>query len=205
MGVYDRFIGPALIACACSAGPISRQREKVVPLASGEVLELGMGAGANLPFYNKAQVTGVFAVEPNESMRRRASAVAAETDLPVTLVDGVGESLPYDAGRFDCVVCTYTLCTVQDVAKTLAEARRVLKPGGRFLFCEHGQAPDEDVYRWQRWIEPLWKPIGGGCHLTRRPAAAIRDAGLNTSWQEQFYLPGTPRPMGWTEWGEATV
>ena len=189
MGFYDRYIGPALIACACSAGPISRQREKVVPLASGDVLELGMG---------------VFAVEPNASMRQRAEKVAAETALPVHLIDGVGEQLPYETGRFDCVVCTYTLCTVQDVARTLAEARRVLKSGGRFLFCEHGRAPDADVLRWQRRIEPIWKPIGGGCHLTRQPGAAIREAGLAVSWQEQFYLPGTPRPMGWTEWGEAT-
>jgi len=204
MGFYDRYIGPALIACACSAGPISRQREKVVPLASGDVLELGMGAGANLPFYDRERVKGVFAVEPNASMRQRAEKVAAETALPVHLIEGVGEQLPYETGRFDCVVCTYTLCTVQDVARTLAEARRVLKPGGRFLFCEHGRAPDADVLRWQRRIEPIWKPIGGGCHLTRQPGAAIREAGLSVSWQEQFYLPGTPRPLGWTEWGEAT-
>jgi len=169
------------------------------------VLELGMGAGANLPFYDRSRVSGVFAVEPNAAMRERALKVAAETTIPVNLIDGVGEQLPYDAGRFDCVVCTYTLCTVHDVARTLAEARRVLKPGGRFLYCEHGRAPDADVYRWQRWIEPLWKPIGGGCHLTRQPGAAIREAGLAVDWQEQFYLPGTPRPMGWTEWGEATV
>ena len=203
MGFYDRVIGPALIACACSAGPISRQREKVVPLAAGDVLELGMGAGANLPFYDRERVTGIFAVEPNAAMRARAEKVAAETALPVTLIDGVGEHLPYDTGRFDCVVCTYTLCTVQDVARTLAEARRVLKPGGRFLYCEHGRAPDEDVLRWQRRIEPFWKPIGGGCHLTRRPEAAIREAGFAVDWREAFYLPGTPRPMGWTEWGEA--
>jgi len=203
MGFYDRVIGPALIACACSARPIARQREKVAPLAAGEVLELGMGAGANLPFYDRSRVTGVHAVEPSAAMRRRAEAAAVATALPVTILDGVGEQLPFDAGRFDCVLCTYTLCTVQDVARTLAEARRVLKPGGRFLFCEHGAAPDADVARWQRRIEPIWKPIGGGCHLTRHPGEAIRAAGFAVSWQDQFYLPGTPRPMGWTEWGEA--
>ena len=185
MGFYDRVIGPALIACACSAGPISRQREKVVPLAAGDVLELGMGAGANLPFYDRERVTGVFAVEPNAAMRARAEKVAAETALPVSLIDGVGEHLPYDTGRFDCVVCTYTLCTVQDVARTLAEARRVLKPGGRFLFCEHGRAPDEDVLRWQRRIEPFWKlsphpPSGGrdpGGWVCRRLAGGFLPAG----------------------------
>jgi len=114
------------------------------------------------------------------------------------------EALPYEAGSFDCVVCTFTLCSVQDPAATLAEARRVLKPGGRFIFCEHGLAPDADVVKWQRRIEPFWTPFAGGCHLTRAVATSIEAAGFQLTRLEKMYLPKTPRVLGWNEWGEAT-
>ena len=205
MGFYDRVIGPALIACACSAGPISRQREKVVPLAAGDVLELGMGAGANLPFYDRERVTGVFAVEPNAAMRARAEKVAAETALPVSLIDGVGEHLPYDTGRFDCVVCTFTLCSVGDPGAALAQAKRVLKPGGRLLYCEHGLSPDPNLAKWQRRWEPLWKRMAGGCHLTRPITSAIEAAGFKTEWTDSMVLPGAPAIAAWSEWGSAAV
>ncbi len=205
MGLYDRYIMPMLISCACAAGPIMKQRAKVVPGASGDVLELGMGAGSNLEFYDKTRVQKVFAVEPSAGMRTRAVAAAAAVDLPVEIMDGVGEDLPFADHSFDCIVCTYTLCTVSDVARTLSEAKRVLRPGGRFLFCEHGLAPDEDVAVWQRRIEPIWKPIGGGCHLTRRAVDAITAAGFTVEKRDQFYLPRTPRVVGWTEWGEARI
>jgi SAM-dependent methyltransferase len=205
MGFYERVIMPAFISCACSAKPIMRQRAKIVPRASGEVLELGMGAGSNIPYYDTAKVARVRAVEPNANMRERASAVAREASLPVEIMEGVGESLPFANQSFDCVVCTYTLCTVSDVASTLAEAKRVLKPGGRFLFCEHGLAPDAGVAKWQRRIEPIWKPIGGGCHLTRDAVEAIRSAGFKVTDHENMYLPNTPHVVGWTEWGEAVA
>ena len=204
MGFYEKYFGASLIACACSAKPIAKQREKIVPRAYGDVLELGMGAGPNIVYYDRDKVTCVHAVEPSETMRRKASEAASASDLKINLIEGVGEHLPYDSERFDCVVCTYTLCTVSDVAATLAEARRVLKPGGRFLFCEHGLAPDVDVQKWQRRVEPIWKPIGSGCHLTRNATSAISKV-FAIDWQEHFYLPNTPKILGWTEWGEATV
>ncbi len=205
MGFYERHIAPVLISCACSAKPIGRQREKVVPLAFGEVLELGMGAGANLPYYDRSKVAKVSAVEPNAQMRSRATKAAAEAGIEIKLLDGVGERLPFEDGSFDCIVCTYTLCTVGDVAKTLAELRRVLKPEGRLFYCEHGRAPDAEVERWQRRIEPIWTPLGGGCRLTRTPGQSIKAQGFAVEWQDQFYLPNTPRAFGWTEWGAATV
>jgi ubiquinone/menaquinone biosynthesis C-methylase UbiE len=205
MGFYERHIAPVLISCACSAKPIGRQREKVVPLAYGEVLELGMGAGANLPYYDRSKVANVSAVEPNAQMRSRAAKAAAEAGIEIKLLDGVGERLPYEDRSFDCVVCTYTLCTVGDVGKTLGELRRVLKPEGRLLYCEHGRAPDAEVERWQRRIEPIWTPLGGGCRLTRTPGKSIREHGFAVEWQDQFYLPNTPRSFGWTEWGAASV
>ena len=205
MGFYERHIAPVLISCACSAKPIGRQRGKVVPLAYGEVLELGMGAGANLPYYDRTKVANVSAVEPNAQMRSRAAKAAAEAGIEIKLLDGVGERLPFEDRSFDCIVCTYTLCTVGDVGKTLSELRRVLKPDGRLFYCEHGRAPDAEVERWQRRIEPIWTPLGGGCRLTRTPGQSIREHGFAVEWQDQFYLPNTPRSFGWTEWGAATV
>jgi SAM-dependent methyltransferase len=124
--------------------------------------------------------------------------------MPAHIVDGRSEALPFEAASFDCVVCTFTLCSVQDPAAALAEARRVLKPKGRLIFCEHGLAPDAEVVKWQRRIEPVWKRLAGGCHLTRPVAPAIQAAGFRLARLETMYLPGTPRWAGWNEWGEAT-
>ncbi len=203
MGLYDRYVVPWLLNCACSTKPIRYQRAKVVPNASGRVLELGMGSGLNLPFYDAAKVTGLEAVEPSEPLRRRAEEAVSGAAIPVTVKEGRAEQLPYDDHSFDCVVCTFTLCSVQDPAASLAEARRVLKPGGRLLFCEHGLAPDPDVVKWQRRIEPVWKHIAGGCHLTRPVFSAIEVAGFRLQRRETMYLPGTPRWAGWNEWGAA--
>jgi ubiquinone/menaquinone biosynthesis C-methylase UbiE len=203
-GLWERYVVPPLINCACGVKPIQKQREKVVPGASGRVLELGMGSGLNLPFYDAAKVTSLEAVEPSEGLRKRGEAAGAAAAIPTHIVDGRGEALPYEPGAFDCVVCTFTLCSVQDPAAVLAEAKRVLKPSGRFLFCEHGLAPDPDVVKWQRRIEPFWTPFAGGCHLTRPVAKSIQAAGFHLTRLETMYLPGAPRWAGWNEWGEAT-
>lgn len=202
-GLYERYVVPWLINCACSARPIERQRAKVVPLAEGRVLELGMGGGLNLPFYDAAKVTALDAVEPSERLRRMAETAARDAGPAVRVAAGRAEALPFEAGAFDTVVCTYTLCSVQDPAAALSEARRVLKPGGRLLFCEHGLAPDAEVVRWQRRIEPFWKRLAGGCHLSRPVSPAIEAAGFRLVRRETMYLPGTPRWAGWNEWGEA--
>ncbi|MDB5429951.1 MAG: SAM-dependent methyltransferase [Caulobacter sp.] len=201
---YDRHIMPRLIGCACGSKPIMKQRAKIVPLAEGRVLELGMGGGLNLAFYDPAKVTSVAGVDPSAALRARAEAAPRPEGLKVKLRDGTAESLPYEDHSFDCVVCTFTLCSVQDPDKALAEARRVLKPKGRLLFCEHGLAPDIDVRRWQFRVEPVWKAIAGGCHLTRPVAASIAKAGFLMDRVEKMYLPGTPRIAGWNEWGVAT-
>ena len=202
---YDRHIMPRLIGCACAAKPIMKQREKVVPLASGKVLELGMGGGLNLAFYDPAKVESVAGVDPSAELRKRAEAAPRPAGLKVDLRDGTAEKLPYGDRSFDCVVCTFTLCSVQSPSAALAEARRVLKPGGRLLFCEHGVAPDMAVVRWQHRVEPVWRAIAGGCHLTRDIASAIARAGFELHRVEKMYLPGTPKTLGWNEWGEARV
>ena len=200
---YDRHIMPRLIGCACAARPIMRQRAKVVPFAEGRVLELGIGGGLNLGFYDPAKVTSVQGVDPSAELRVRAEAAPRPEGVEVKVSDGTAEALPFEDASFDSVVCTFTLCTVHTPAKALAEARRVLKPGGRLFFCEHGLAPDVEVSRWQRRIEPFWKPIGGGCHLTRPVGSAIAAAGFALERHETMYLPKTPRIFGWNEWGVA--
>jgi ubiquinone/menaquinone biosynthesis C-methylase UbiE len=201
--LYDRFVLPRLLKCACSAPPIMKQRQKVVPGARGRVLELGIGMGLNLPFYDVEQVESVTGVDPAAELRTLAEAAPRDPRLVVRVEDGTAEALPFDAASFDCVVCTFTLCSVRDPTLALAEARRVLKPGGRFLYCEHGLSPEPEVAKWQRRIEPIWKRISGGCHLTRAVTTAIEAAGFNVARHDSMYLPRAPRVAGWNEWGEA--
>lgn len=200
---YDRFILPKLLGLACSSPPMMKQRTKVVPKAEGRVLELGVGMGLNLRYYDPAKVSEVMGVDPSAELR--AVALAAERDprLTVRIEDGTAEALPFEDKSFDTVVCTFTLCSVCTPRQALAEARRVLKPGGRFLFCEHGLAPDSGVAKWQRRIEPIWKRIAGGCHLTRPVASAIGEAGFKVETLETMYVPKTPQFAGWNEWGSA--
>ena len=200
---YERRILPALLTRACSSPPMMKQRAKIVPLATGRVLELGIGMGLNLGLYDPTKVESVTGVDPAPELRAIAEAAPRDPRLQVTVADGTAETLPFDDAAFDTVVCTFTLCSVHSPAKALAEARRVLKPGGRVLFCEHGLAPDTDVAEWQRRVEPVWKRLAGGCHLTRPIAEAIGAAGFQMGRVETMYVPGTPRIAGWNEWGEA--
>ena len=155
----------------------------------------------NLAFYDPDKVASVTGVDPSEGLRAKASAAPRPDGLKVEILDGQAERLPFDAVSFDTIVCTYTLCSVGSPMSALAEARRVLKPDGRFLFSEHGLAPDPDVERWQHRLEPVWKRLAGGCHLTRPVAASIEQSGFAIETVETMYLPGTPRAMGWSEWG----
>ncbi|MDP3869302.1 class I SAM-dependent methyltransferase [Phenylobacterium sp.] len=200
---YERRILPRLLTCACTSSPIMKQRAKIVPLASGRVLELGIGMGLNLALYDADKVESVAGVDPAAELRALAQAAPRDPRLAVSVVEGTAEALPFPDASFDSIVCTFTLCSVQAPATALAEARRVLKPGGRFLFCEHGLAPDADVAKWQRRVEPIWKRLAGGCHLTRPVAGTIAASGFSIQNLETFYLPKTPKIAGWNEWGVA--
>lgn len=202
--LYDRFILPKLLACGCSSPPMMKQRAKIVPRAEGRVLELGIGMGLNLALYDPAKVSSVTGVDPAPQLRAAAEAAPRDPRLNVSVQPGTAEALPFEDGAFDTVVCTFTLCSVHTPALALAEARRVLKPGGTFLFCEHGLAPDPAVAKWQRRIEPIWKRIAGGCHLTRPVSSAIAAAGFKLGKVESMFVPNTPRIAGWNEWGAAS-
>jgi ubiquinone/menaquinone biosynthesis C-methylase UbiE len=204
MGFYNRHILPRLLNAAMSAKPITYQRRKVVPRAEGRVLEIGFGAGHNLPFYDATKVSGIWALEPATEMRDRVAERVAASPIALEFLDLSGEYIPLDNEAADTVLVTYTLCTIRDVRKALGEMRRVLKNDGRMIFCEHGEAPDEGVKRWQQRLTPLWKAIGGGCHLGRPIPGMIRDAGFRVDDMQTMYLPGTPHFAGFNYWGTAT-
>lgn len=201
--LYERYVLPRLIGCACGGRPITRQRKKIVPRATGRVLEIGIGGGLNLPFYDPARVESVTGVDPSAELRAMAEGAPRAKGLSVSIQGGAGENLPFADRAFDTVLATYTLCSVNAVERVLAEARRVLKPGGALLFCEHGLSPDGDVARWQRRLDPLWKAIAGNCHLSRPVAKTIAANGFAIVDVDTMYLPKTPRFAGWNEWGSA--
>jgi ubiquinone/menaquinone biosynthesis C-methylase UbiE len=200
---WERHGVPRLIKCACSQGQIMKARSKVVPHASGDVLELGCGGGINMEFYDSARVTSFTGLDPSPELLAMSRAAAQAFGMDADIVGGVGEAMPFPDARFDTVVTTFTLCSVAEQKAVLGEIRRVLKPGGTALFLEHGGAPDAGVAKWQRRIEPVWKRIGGNCHLTRPISDAYAAAGFAVERQGAMYMPKTPRPFGWVEYGAA--
>lgn len=202
-GFYDRYCAPALVSFACSLKPIAMQRAKVVPQASGRVLEIGFGSGHNLPYYDHSKVAALVALEPDGAMRARAKKRLAASPLKVEMLALKAERIPLDAASVDAIVMTYTLCTISDPTRALAEMRRVLKPGGALLFCEHGLAPDARVARRQNQFNRVWGKIAGGCNLNRDIAGLIAGAGFDVARKESMYLPGTPRTLGFNIWGVA--
>ena len=200
---YDERVVPRLIRCACSSPAIMKLREQVVPLASGAVFEIGCGGGLNQSFYDPAKVTSFAGMDPSEKGLEFAREAASKRGWSAEIRQGFGEQIPFASASFDCVVCTFTLCSVGDPAQTVRELHRILKPGGRLLYAEHGRAPDAGVAKWQDRIEPLWKRVAGGCHLTRPIGAAIAAGGFDVAALGARYAPKTPRFAGWMEWGEA--
>ncbi len=200
---YDRHVLPYLIDVACGLSTIARQRQKVVPRAAGRVLEVGIGTGLNLPYYRRAGVLALVGVDPGVEMQRMLMRRSKQAGIAVDLRSSTAEAMAFERASFDCVVCTYTLCTIPDPLAALREIRRVLRPGGRLLFAEHGVAPDAGVVRWQRRLEPLWSRVAGGCHLTRDVPALLNAAGFEAAI-ESGYLKG-PRLLSYNFWGEATA
>lgn len=199
---YERNVLPLMIDWSCGVRPVRRQRAKVVPRAQGRVLEVGIGSGLNAPYYDRSRVSAIVGLDPSGAMRRRAERRIAEAGLQVEFIGLSAEKIPQSDASFDSVLITYTLCSIPDPLAALGEMRRVLKPEGRLIFCEHGRAPDDSVRRWQDRLTPLWRRIGGGCHLNRDIPQLLAAGGFDCADMETMYLPGL-RPLTFNFWGEA--
>lgn len=204
VGLYARYVLPRLVHWTCRLEPARRQREKVVPRVGGRVLEVGFGSGLNLPFYDAAEVERLWALEPADEMWRLAREAVAGAPFPVERLAAEAESIPLPDRSVDDVLVTYALCTIPDVAAALAEIRRVLVPGGRLVFCEHGAAPDPAVRRRQDRLDPLWSRLAGGCHLNRSAPDLLRAAGFHIDELSSMYLPGW-KPATFNTWGTAAL
>ena len=180
-----------------------REREALVPLAWGRVLEIGIGSGLNLPYYDAGKVTRLWGLEPSPEMTRMAEKAARSVSFDVEFIGLPGEEIPLEDDSVDTVLMTYTLCTIPDTEPALRQMARVLKPGGELIFCEHGAAPDPGVRRWQDRINPIWKRLGGGCHLNRAIPNLIKQGGFRINEIHTDYLPGW-RPASFNYRGRAT-
>lgn len=205
MGLYEKHVLPRLIGAACGTKPILKQREKVVPHCEGRVLEIGMGTGHNLEFYDPGKVDMVFGLEPAPDMVKRAKPLAEKVPFDVEFIDLPGEEIPLDDNSVDTVLLTYTLCTIPDTLKAMQNMRRVLKPGGKLLFSEHGRAPDAAVEKWQNRLNGVWGKLFGGCNINRKIPTLIEEGGFNITDLDEMYVPSTPKIAGYTYWGAAEI
>ena len=203
MSLYEKYVLPKFLNCACGSKPVSYQRKKVVPLAEGKVLEVGIGSGLNLPFYDKAKIDEIWGLDPSEQLSEMAKQVADEESMEVKFISSGAEDIPLPDNYFDCVLVTYTMCTIPEVQRANQEIRRVLKDDGKMIFCEHGEAPDQNIRKWQNRINPFWGKLAGGCNINRKIPSLIQDSGFDIIEMEEMYLPNTPKIAGYNYWGYA--
>jgi ubiquinone/menaquinone biosynthesis C-methylase UbiE len=187
MGFYHDHIVPHLINLAMRNRLLKEYRERIVSLAEGRVLEIGIGSGMNLPYYTD-RATEIIGLEPHPKLLKRASQKSRRDRA--MLIEGSAESIPLDRASVDTIVITWTLCSIPDLATALSEMRRVLRPGGQLLLVEHGLAPDEKVRTWQHRLTPLWKRLAGGCHLDRPIADVVESAGFRMKNLQTGYMAG---------------
>jgi len=203
MGLYNKFILPKAIHWACSQKPSMLQRGKIIPLAMGNVLEIGIGSGLNLSYYTK-NVKHLTAIDPSEELWKKSNINTLSLPFEFEFIKAFAENIPLADNYFDTVVMTYTMCTIPDLNKAFSEIRRVLKPTGKLLFCEHGKAPEKGIQRYQNIVNPFWKRIGGGCNLNRNIPALIESNGFTIKKLETMYLPGW-KPASYNYWGIAEI
>ena len=202
--LYNRYVCPHVINLAMQTKPFRRQREKVIPQASGRVLEIGIGSGLNLDFYDKSKITEIFAVEPDSILLEKAKIKANQNNISLNIQKLTAELLPFENGTFDTVVSTYTMCSIYELDSTMIELKRVLKNDGSFIFSEHGKAPDSNIYKWQKRLNPIQKRIGGGCHLDKDIPKIITNSDFKLQELNSMYVPG-PRFLSYHYWGRAII
>ena len=200
--IYEKKFLPKICNCCCSLGPIQKQREKIVPLAKGIVLEIGIGTGLNIPFYDKNKVSKIIGLDPSEELNEMALNLAKENSLDINFIISGAESMDLESNSVDTVLVTYTLCTIPEVIASINEIKRVLKPKGKLLFCEHGMSPNKNTRMLQNLLNPIWGLIFGGCNLNRDIPELISTE-FNIINIEKMYLPKTPKFIGYNFWGTA--
>jgi ubiquinone/menaquinone biosynthesis C-methylase UbiE len=189
MGFYEEWIVPPLIDWSMRNKRLRPYRERTAGAAEGRVLDIGIGSGLNLPFYAR-QAREIFGLDPSPPLLARAQSMAPRTQTPVHLLEGSAERIPLADHTIDTVVMTWTGCSIPEICAALEEMRRVLRPGGRLLFVEHGRAPDPGVARWQDRLDPFWQRFSGGCHLNRKIDDLLSDAGFQIGRLATGYIPG---------------
>ena len=203
MSLYDKYILPKVLNCTCGSKPISYQRKKVVPLAKGIVLDIGIGSGLNIPFYDLSMIDKIYGLDPSSELIKIAKKMAVKKNISIEFLLCGAEDIPLPNNSIDTVLITYSMCTIPEVLKANYEMLRVLKPDGRLIFCEHGLAPDKSVAKWQKRINPVWGKIAGGCNLDRDIPDLISSSGFKILSIEEMYLPSTPKFAGYYYWGIA--
>ena len=205
MSFYEKRILPHVINCACGMKAVDLQRAKVVPLAQGQVLELGIGTGLNVKHYDAARVSKVIGIDPSEESWQLAQRVVQQSGVAIEYRIGSAEDIPLATDSIDTAVITYTLCTIPDPTRALAEVVRVLRPGGRVLVAEHALAPDASVAKWQNRVNGFWGKMAGGCHINRDIRGLIEATPLKVQDWQAMYLPQTPKIAGYNVWGTASL
>ncbi len=204
MSFYNRHIMPHLLSCACGLKPIAKQREKIIPHAFGDVVEIGIGAGHNLPFYDQDKINSLTGIDPDDYIWKRSAKRRKEFHKPLKRLGLSGERIPLPDCSADTVVVTYSLCSIQNPVAALLEMRRLLKPKAKILFCEHGKSPDKKVQKWQKRIDPFWQKIAGGCHTGRDIPELFKQAGLEITGLQQGYI-SSPKILAYNYWGQAKI
>tara|TARA_B100000524_G_scaffold125148_1_gene61643 strand:- start:871 stop:1494 length:624 start_codon:yes stop_codon:yes gene_type:complete len=202
---YENYVLPKLLDTCCSTKPINYQREKIVPNASGTVLEIGIGSGLNIPFYNISKIDKIYGLDPSIQLCKKAIKKAEEINMNIDFLFEGAEEIKLKSNSIDTVVITYTLCSIPNPMDALKEIKRVMRSDGNILFCEHGIAPDIKVSKWQNRINPIWGKLFGGCNINRDIPSIIANSGFKVQNLEQMYLPSTPKIVGYNYWGSASI